>query len=69
MQKIENDLNNLGARIDFLLDTYHQIRGENDNLKEKIISMDNEILSLKEELQKKESDYLEVSKKLEKFLS
>jgi peptidoglycan hydrolase CwlO-like protein len=69
MQTINNNLDKLGARIDFFLDKYHEIGNENDRLKQHINAMQEEINRLKNEIVEKENENFEISKKLEKFLT
>jgi peptidoglycan hydrolase CwlO-like protein len=69
MNKIEADLDILEQKIDFLLNTFHQYREENEVLKEKVINMDKEIEQLRNTLSAKDNDYKEVVYKLEKILS
>jgi cell division septum initiation protein DivIVA len=69
MNRAEADLEILSQRIDFLLDTFHQYREENERLKEKVSEMNTEVETLKISLVEKEDEYREVVYKLEKILS
>jgi len=66
----------LGRKIDYFLNTFHNLREENDALKKKLISFDKEFLEknkeiekLKKENQAKEQELSEIIAKLEKILN
>ena len=77
-----NDMNTLsiidvlGRKIDYFLNTFHNLREENDALKKKLVSFDKEFLEkdkeiekLKKENQAKEQELSEIIAKLEKILN
>jgi|GEM_PF-4625585 len=66
----------LNRKIDFFLNSFHKIRDENEELKKRFSSVDDdlkakdsEIKRLNEELDKKEVELSEIVEKLEKILS
>lgn len=66
----------LNRKIEFFLNSYHKIREENENLKSRFATIDEELKSkdieiekLQEELKKKEIELSEIVEKLEKILS
>ena len=75
MDDTMSELNSLDKRIDFFLKTFHQVKDENDELRDKLISFDKEILdrdniinSLSLELKNKELELQELVNKLNKIL-
>lgn len=70
-----SELGVLNQKIDFFLNTFYKIKDENDELRDKLLSIDKEILirdnkidSLTQKLQNKELELQEVVAKLEKIL-
>ena len=75
MDETMSELNSLDKRIDFFLNTYHKVKDENDELIEKVLSFDKELLSRDEkinfltlELKKKDFELQELVNKLNKIL-
>jgi len=70
-----SELNNLDKKIEFFINTFHQVKDENDELKEKVASFDKELIkrdnklnSLTLELKNKELELQELVNKLDKIL-
>jgi FtsZ-binding cell division protein ZapB len=66
----------LGRKIDYFLNTFHNLREENESLKKRLVSIDKDlsakdkqIENLKKENQAKEKELSEIIAKLEKILN